>query len=81
MKRHRTQLTAEDLQAFWFVRKRSPRNLNGEDFLHAYIVPYFLADATDAEIMLDLVQRWQCARLLQAQPLYDWQPGEGISNE
>lgn len=50
-------LTNEDVTAFWFVRKRSPRNLRGEDFVHAYVLPYLRADRRDADIMYDAIVR------------------------
>lgn len=45
-------LTPEDVTAFWFVRRRRPRDLRGDDFFHAYMFPYFCADASAADLML-----------------------------
>ncbi len=60
MRRYPTiALTPEDVTAFWFVRRRSPRDLRGEDFLHAYVFPYLSADASAADLMLHAQMRRQ----------------------
>lgn len=52
-------LTPEDVAAFWFVRRRSPRDLRGADFFVSYVFPYLSADASAANLMLHAQMRRQ----------------------